>query len=927
MPFASRTAALCVLALLAFLVPCAGAQGEHVFHADKDLPGFEAAGFSEWSELYALDSYKEREGQELDAATLEELRARWKAESERVQARITAIQADPRERCAWTLERRLARNSYFSKIDYSILRPDPGCAMVLQRPAKDDPEYAKRLAGFYLPFVRRLEANFDELVAKPAGLARAEGRELVGFAVLASRGDLDNFLGRNRDAQGFTRESAYDYALDLAFTYEDPFVSVSVVGQRTNLLYQLARELEHAHMAIPGSRPGSIWLCEGLAILLSTHAGATAESLDGKTLRPESTECLMQVLDTEPDNQLLLLPADEWAGLRSATGYRNAVAARAKTRGVKEPARELVSRAFYAQCELWAHFLLEGEKGKYRKPFTEFLKLAFRGRGDAQDLRKAFVGTDVRALSREFVHYCCGEFERTHPGQRANGLGIDALFLDDTPYTETETPPELAASAAPIATASFAPAMLAPDEWDAEAQLALALADAREGDIERARQALEALAALAPAAPWPERIALEEQRLGELEKLRAGYLAFLQSSGTKLSLKFKGKPLLARVTGVEGDLVRLGDNRLGLPSVPLASVEPFEIAKVAAKPEQQGGAQAWARAYAYLVAGDARWEKMLKDDSPGAAALRASAAEYEGLLRSAALARELFELSKLPLPRDSKDAGARLERIRALLRSGQGTGLLVRRMDALRELARSSLAARAKDEGPLAGLHGQWSDLGGGRGKLVYEFDSQEEAQDWIKVPGYLGGDRKSYPMLARSEAQSNFAVSNGALRGVGGAVYRLATGFAGPVTLRYEFHYEDIKQAYPTPYFYWLLCDDGAGSFYASSPNGQMHVEDIKADQSRTINAADSQAFDFQVNWQIEFAFDGKLLKSGLQGAARTQLPASRLDRGSIGFVAHSDLPIVITRVEIEGALDPVALERLRGAWAVQELKQLGFP
>jgi hypothetical protein len=919
------------LLALVLLAAALAAQDARVFQAAKDLPGYEAADLSEWSDLYGLAEFQAREGKPCSAAELEELRARWKAAVERARKRIAEIEADPRERAAWVLERKLARHGYFSKIAYTIERLEPGLVMVLQRPAKDEPGYAGRIASFYLPFVKKLSANFDALVAKPAELTRREGFELTAFAVLASKGDLDNFARFVQDPTGYTNGTCYDYQLQLAVTYEDPFASPSVIAQRSDLLYQLAKGLQHAHLAVPGNRPGSIWLYEGLAMLLALHEGTTAEALDQHVLRPSSIGCIVEILGREAFAPLLLFPADELAALRSWEEYRKAVDARVKRRAAEAPDRKLVGRAYFAQCELWAHYLQDGAQGAYRKPWTEFQKTAFRGTGGAAELQRAFEGLDLRSISRDFLRWVCAEHDRTQKDAKANTLPIDTLF-DELPSAPAPAPaaPSAAAPApapAELVHASFAPAMLAPDAADAEAQLALALSDARAGDLEQARSSLAALAALAPAQPWPARIAREEARLAELALLRAAYLEYLRGSGGKLAFKHKGKDVMAAVTGVEGGLVKLGENKLGLPSVPLASLEPYEIAKVAAKKEMQGAAQPWARFYAYLIAGDTRWEKLLKDDSPAAAELRADAPGYAQLLRTAQTARELFELSRLPLPREASEAAARLERVQRLLAAGAGSALLERRIEALRQLARAALAAQSGAGGPSTFLRGKWTELGDGRGRLLYEFDDPAEGEDWVKVPGYLASERKGYPKLTHLEAQSSFAVEKGALRGVGSAFYRLALGFRGPLKLRYTFHYDEIRQAYPSPYMYWTLCDDGAGSGYYSSCNGQLHIEDVKHDESRTITPEDSQAFDFDKNWEIGFDFDGSKLDSTLQGAARSTMPAGRLARGFVGFLAHSELPIVFLRVEIEGLPDPDSLAQLREAWAARSLRALGFP
>ncbi|MBK7644597.1 MAG: hypothetical protein IPJ19_16385 [Planctomycetes bacterium] len=590
------------------------------------------------------------------------------------------------------------------------------------------------------------------------------------------------------------------------------------------------------------------------------------------------------------------------------------------------PRNEAQANAFLAQCDLWAHFLMDGAQGAYRKPYLEFIKAAFRGKGDAADLRRAFVAFDPPTFSRDFLRWVCTEYERQHPGELVDRAVIETVFPAAAAFTPRGAPG--AASEAPgLLPASFAPAMLVPDPDDAEAQSAHALLEALEGDLDTSLADLRALALTALAAPWPERIARDIERVDELRKLRAGFLAYLKESGGVLLLKFKGHDLPAAVESVEADRVRLRSNELGVPSVPLSDIDPLLVARSATKPQMLGEAQPWARAFACILGGDARWERLLTDDMPGAKELRADAQHYQDLMTTAAVVRGLFELSKLPLPRDTKEADARLERISKLLVEGQGSGLLVRRLDALRQLALACLAARSAEAGIGALLHGKWTDLGGGRGKLVYEFDDAAEGADWLKVPGFRKTERDSMGKIGIDEASTTFKVEKGALHGVGSAAYRLAVGFSGPLTLSYSFRYLQVKTKYNMPYFAWLICDDGQDSGYRSPPSGEIFVEDYAHSDVRGVQMPDRPVFNWGKDWKIELSYNGSKLESKLQGKSRASIDTGALHSGAITLVVHSQLEVLFQRVEIEGSVDPASMERLRSTWAAAELKKLGFP
>jgi hypothetical protein len=922
---ASALRVLFLTALVGALAPLASAQAGHVFSADKDLPGFEAAGFSEWSDVYALAEFKASDGKELDAAALEALRARWKAEQERAQKRIAEIEADPRERWTWVFGRRLARHSYFSKIAYTIERPEPGYVIVVQRPAKDEPGYAARVAGFYMPFVKRMAANFDALVAQPAGLARREDQPVTAFAVLASKGDLENYDRFVTDPAGYSSGTVYDYQLQLAATYENPFAGTSVVMQRASLLYQIAKELQHAYLAVPGNRPGSIWLYEGLALLLAMHDGSTPESLDKHVASEGTFDWVAGLLKEEPARELLLLPADELAQLRNYDEYRIAVLAHAKRMQADSPPEEAIEHGYYAQCELWAHFLVDGAQGAQRKAFTEFQKLAFRGKGDAADLRRAFAGTDLRALSREFLAWVCAEFERLHPGQKADRTAIASLFPGSA---QPEAASPAAGTPAPAVDPAFSPRVLAPGPDEVEAQLALALRSAREGDLGGAQAALGTLAAQAKGPPWAERIARESARVAELAKLRDGYLAFLASSGGKLTLKRGGKDVLVPVAGVEKGSVRLGENKLGLASLPLAEVDPFEIAKVASKKEAQGGAQPWARFYAYVLAGDARWEKLLKDDSPAARELRADAKDYHPqLARTAGVARDLGELAKLPLPSGAAEARASLERVKQLLAVNPRPELVASRLAALRQLAGACLA-QVRSPGDAAGLlHCKSELLFDGRSSFTWEFDSPEEAADWRRQTGYLKNWRERFPKITVAEPDSRFQVEKGQLRGTGQVCYRSIAAFTGPVTVRLRYRYVSDEAEHAPAAFYVLICDDGEGSFIVGGDAGFLRVHDAKKDYEREAHANDKGGTYLDQDVDFEIVHDGKEVSTVLDKQPLTKIGCGPRKSGSVVLFAHLDMALEIERIVIEGQLLPASLSELQARWVAEQLAALGFP
>ena len=59
--------------LLVLAASSAPARAQHVFHPERDLPGFEASGLSEYADLYEHDSFQALDGKELSDDELHEL--------------------------------------------------------------------------------------------------------------------------------------------------------------------------------------------------------------------------------------------------------------------------------------------------------------------------------------------------------------------------------------------------------------------------------------------------------------------------------------------------------------------------------------------------------------------------------------------------------------------------------------------------------------------------------------------------------------------------------------------------------------------------------------------------------------------------------------------------------------------------------------
>lgn len=882
------------------------------FKAARDLEGFEGVELSEHRDVYDLASFRELDGKPLTAEELEAQRKRWKAEWERGNAYVAKLESDPAELWSWNLRRRLLRHRYFSKISWTLERPAPGFVLVVQRPAKDDPKYIERLAALYIPSASTTFAQFEKEILTPTGLQRRKGHELTAIAVLASQGDLDNFRKFVNDPTGYTSATAYDYELQLTVACQDPFTEVSPPVQQAAMNYQLIKALQHAYLAVPGNRPASIGLYEGLAM----YYGSLRE---GKaTPKPESAGWLLDAVNAAETRELLLLPLDQWMQISSWQDYAGLVAKRAEAAQQPVPEGNQIGRAYMAQCERWPHFLMQAADGRYRLPFLTFAGSALRGKGKAADLQTAFPGIDPRAVSREFLLAMCAEAAKRNPKAKFDPKAIESMFpapvhIDAGPVVEGPQVEEQVAE--------FAPQALAPEAGDVQAVHALALSRAREGDFTGALDELRGVL-VGAVSPAKERLERELLRLEQLHELRNGWLRAQIAAKGRIKVAVRGKEFFAPIVAIDNGLVRLGENGGGVGSVALREVVWQEAVKAATKPEQQGNARPWTRAFGLLLAGDERWEKQLKSRDAEVEALVKDAPSYAALKATSEVARSLYLLSRNPIPRTSAEIDQRLGEVKRLLNTYGTDPLLQRRIDLLRQYATACLLERLRSTPTGVGLHGKLTDLGDGRVRIEYSFDAEGELSDWVQVP------REFMPVKPSGSATGgSVSAYKGILAGTGNLYLRFPRVFQGDVSVRYFFHFKEPSGAYVAPRLLWIFGETADGNYAACDPMGDIYVRYSEPEDSRSMRPKERAPLDWNQDAEI-----GIELKSGVVTTSFNGKPVATLENvpvkgGSMGLFTEMDLTFAVSRIVLEGRLDARQDASQRNALIADELRKLGFP
>lgn len=926
----ARAAAMIVIALVLSCV--LHAQDRPTFDPSRDLEGFDAAYASEFREFYGLEEFSALLGRELTEAELAGVRERWKASRASGDERVREIRADPAGESLWRLRYRLGRSSYFSKITLLEDRTVPGFVFLVQRPPKDVPDYAAKLAARYGPWLSKVAELFDAGYAKPLGLVRPSSHALWPIGLLASEGDYINYwrIHPNPCANGYW--ACYDTKLGLVVGYDDLFQpGGAAMDRRYGLLHAAVREMIFAHATARDGRPWAMWVEEGLASYLCYHEGLTPECLAERRIRPSTLKAIVGYAEDPKLRDYVLHPIEVLAGLREPEQLDRLVTERCEAAGVVEPSEDDIVRGFYGQATLWMHFLHRGRDGALRERFLQYLKWALSANGGADALKLALGESDLAALDREFFRWVFEEHRRAFPEVKVNAGVIDSLFLARPSGAAV---PEVAgggagANSKPLEPPPISPSVLAISPTEIEARHGLALVQARSGDLEGATAALTAIQDSNPASPERDRIAREIERVRQLTLLRDGFLENLRQSGAKWSIEHGGKKLVVTVSSVEGGFVHLAGNRLGVDRIPLVELDLLEIARQAGDKKEQGSSEPWARPYAYVLGGDAKGEKLLKPDSEAAKLLLEDARSwYPTRLRSGRAAAVVRDLAAADLPKSGEEGKAVAATIRSLIAESSDLPLIQARMGDLRRLATAAIGATLAEEQPASLLHGKWRDLGEGRVSIAWEFESEAEAADFVKQTGYMSEWRKVLKVDVGTEADSSWTVHDGSFTGVGAACYRLPLAFAAPMTVRYGLRVlDESEKEKDQANFSVGLCDDNHRNHVLVINFGNLFVQNGPKQSKRSKGASEPFTYFLSTDYAFEVVHDGQKVKVTLDGEPTGEEAALGRTSGGVFLWFHTTFPIAMERFEIEGKIDPESAVELRRIRAEEKVIEMGFP
>lgn len=937
---AGRTLPRAMLALL--LASAAIAQDSFRFDPSRDLEGFESAAASDHPELYPLRRYRALFDRAMTPEELAKTKEQWKRDCEWALKRMELVLTDPRERYFYDLERQLLSHPFFSKIDCDVDRSIDGVFFLVERPKPgsnltQDPH---KIAEFFRPSLERMRKAFAEDFAQPLGILRRADYPAYAICILLDKAEYHAF-GETSEQQWSLSEAYYDPKLALIVAYGDPASpDATPVKQRRRVLAEFARALQHAHYTGKADRPQSLWLNLGFASYFAWREGGFVENADKTAPDPEALAELMKLVHEKKSRDVVLHSVLDLVQVTSTKDIELLAKNRAEATKTDPPPIEATLRAFYDQAFLWVRFLLDGQGGRYRDLFRKYFVSALAGRGGLDEFCMDLRGVDMKQLDKEFYGDLVALHEKAFPKEKVDRSFLDTLFADraSLPPAGAAKPPrgkpgtsvaEPAPSSAPLPALPMTPyaaSALAVKPSDLDGQHGLALVQAMHGDLDGAIATLEKIAPLSAGSAEESSIQKDLERVKQFRKLREGYFAYLVKSGEKISGKYRGLEYLAAVQKVEDGWIYLGENAIGLSKIPVSALESFDVARQAGRPEEQGGAEPWARYWPYILVGEKKWEQLLKDDSPGAKSLREDAAKvYPDALKCATAAVLLNELAATPEPKSAKESEKFLATIRNLLASSGEIPLVQRKIDALRKAAGNVILASYVPQDPAKLCHGVWTGGSSGKVSIVYDFAKPEEAKDFARVPNYLESFHTGLAATSKKEADSSWTVAGGELAGVGAACYRHFAFLEAPVTVRCDLVFRPASSKNPDAFTFLVgACDDGNGSYTAILNFGDLQVVDLQEGVLRTL--ADEKPAQSKRVQKLELRNDGTNVSTWLGGVKRFETPCGRRTSGSVFLWFHTDNPIAIQKLEIEGKLDPSWPDRAKAAYFADKLVELGF-
>ena len=673
---------------------------------------------------------------------------------------------------------------------------------------------------------------------------------------------------------------------------------------RAPVLFELTKALIRGwcQESYPGTEEA--WLLDGMAGYYSSEGVVDVADYRNPPINPSVLAWLKALDESERENLILgidrLLPMGDPELRHEEFLHRNLEA------GGGSISTVATSTLWYHQTNLWVHFLLRGDEGRWRPGFVKYLAGVMRGERGIEALVKAMGVSNLSELDAPY---------HAHLQALLRGEGVEA-----GPATSIAT--------ASDGTTVVTPA-LAANPKEPSAHLAIAMSRAARGDLNSALADMEVLVELVEDQVLKFKIQAEIERLVIAIKGRDDFLQSLVDTKRKLRFSHAGKALNVKITAYEEGILKLETKKESdLESVAAGEISLSNISTAMGRKADDFGPE-WLRGYYLGLAGDPKWKRFVdKKSASGKALTRAIEKDIANWVEMGAAVLALDDLSRVPIANDADSAESLLDQVRAVLKDHGKTKVVQDAQTALREISVEALRHRFAQAGVRDLLKGKLSALDGGRVRLEYDFKSPSQLEDFTKDPEYLLKWREQRGALPPAANELGYSVRGGQLAGTGAQTFRLKVPFDAP-TVTYKFVYGRSSEPGAIASLSLGICDDGKGSYIAAHNALDLEVVDLEEGFQRFEVEENEKARKVKSAKPItmKLTHDGakQVTLSAGSKKVRAALCGPRIS-GDIFIFLHASSPIAIQSLTIEGAPNLAGREEQRDAWIAEQLTDMGL-
>ena len=437
----------------------------------------------------------------------------------------------------------------------------------------------------------------------------------------------------------------------------------------------------------------------------------------------------------------------------------------------------------------------------------------------------------------------------------------------------------------------------------------LAIGYAARGDFARALEVLDQ-----EPEPQPGLLARERERLEALVVLREQLLLEAVEEKRKLRYREGDEIHVIQLTGREGDRFTVKPSRnLDLQELQLLDFTPQRLVDNLGRRLDRTGDPA-SGVLAALLAGDSEALARLEEGEPDRGLRVDSPQILERLEVGAALSWLEQACAREPAAVPMEELQGWLRVAGELEALGVHRGLLIERVRA--DLVVHASLLQAEDF-----LQGEFQSDENGRFLARYEFENPAELQDWILSPDWVWTDEEFAGYAAPSVG---FEVTDSVLRCRGQGAVRWKFGVLGPFEVRWSVRIQP-GAVENRPTFHTLLHGSQSPlSYAAAGSGGDLHVRNASTKLSASESLGEGPLRFMGRSYAKSLSYNGSSYVFEEQDRAPAEVVAPPPVQSSLVWRVYTTDPVEVLQLEIEGRIDPMTLESVRGHWVTEQLAKI---